>query len=62
MPERERQRAETAGLLGERLDLYQIHSVTADSPALGDKELHARLAALAAGVWVLRQWPIHEQM
>lgn len=44
----ERQRAETAGLLGERLDLYQIHSVTADSPALTDKDLHARLAALAA--------------
>ncbi|MGW1816885.1 aldo/keto reductase [Streptomyces sp. NPDC002125] len=44
----ERQRAETAGLLGERLDLYQIHSVTPDSPALSDKELHARLAELAA--------------
>ncbi|MCX5413786.1 aldo/keto reductase [Streptomyces sp. NBC_00059] len=44
----ERQRAETAGLLGERLDLYQIHSVTPDSPALSDKELHARLAGLAA--------------
>ncbi|MFF7451406.1 MULTISPECIES: aldo/keto reductase [unclassified Streptomyces] len=47
----ERQRAESAGLLGERLDLYQIHSVTPDSPALTDKELHARLAeAAAAGV------------
>ncbi|MFC9623362.1 aldo/keto reductase [Streptomyces sp. NPDC056930] len=44
----ERQRAETDALLGERLDLYQIHSVTADSPALTDKDLHARLAALAA--------------
>ncbi|MCX4678462.1 aldo/keto reductase [Streptomyces sp. NBC_01433] len=44
----ERQRAETGELLGDRLDLYQIHSVTADSPALGDKALHARLAALAA--------------
>ncbi|MFE5094093.1 aldo/keto reductase [Streptomyces sp. NPDC056638] len=43
----ERQRAETDALLGERLDLYQIHSVTADSPALTDKDLHARLAALA---------------
>ncbi|MFD7493032.1 aldo/keto reductase [Streptomyces sp. NPDC059832] len=42
-----RQRAETDALLGDRLDLYQIHSVTADSPALTDKELHARLAALA---------------
>lgn len=44
----ERQRAETAAVLGDRLDLYQIHSVTADSPALTDKELHERLAALAA--------------
>ncbi|MYW08889.1 aldo/keto reductase [Streptomyces sp. SID2563] len=42
------QRAETAALLGDRLDLYQIHSVTPDSPALADKELHARLAELAA--------------
>lgn len=44
----ERQRAETAALLGDRLDLYQIHSVTPDSPALADKELHARLAELAS--------------
>ncbi|WP_406128772.1 aldo/keto reductase [Streptomyces sp. NBC_00989] len=44
----ERQRAETASLFGDRLDLYQIHSVTPDSPALTDKELHARLAELAA--------------
>ncbi|APY89236.1 aldo/keto reductase [Streptomyces alfalfae] len=44
----DRQRAETAGLLGDRLDLYQVHSVTPGSPALADKELHARLAALAA--------------
>ncbi|MEV8070904.1 aldo/keto reductase [Streptomyces sp. NPDC085995] len=44
----ERQRAETAALLGDRLDLYQIHSVTPDSPALADKELHARLAEAAA--------------
>ncbi|WP_406446716.1 aldo/keto reductase [Streptomyces sp. NBC_01613] len=43
----ERQRAETAGLLGDRLDLYQIHSVTPDSPALTDKELHAKLAEAA---------------
>ncbi|MEV8089905.1 aldo/keto reductase [Streptomyces nigra] len=43
-----RQRAETAALLGDRLDLYQIHSVTPDSPALTDKELHARLAEAAA--------------
>ncbi|MER5788368.1 aldo/keto reductase [Streptomyces sp. NPDC001980] len=45
----DRQRAETAALLGDRLDLYQIHSVTPDSPALTDKELHARLAEAAAG-------------
>ncbi|MER6184006.1 aldo/keto reductase [Streptomyces sp. NPDC001652] len=46
-----RQRGETAELLGDRLDLYQIHSVTPDSPALTDKELHAKLAeAAAAGV------------
>ncbi|AJP01180.1 aldo/keto reductase [Streptomyces cyaneogriseus subsp. noncyanogenus] len=44
-----RQRAETDALLGDRLDLYQIHSVTPDSPALTDKELHARLAEAAAG-------------
>ncbi|MFI5686251.1 aldo/keto reductase [Streptomyces sp. NPDC051636] len=44
----ERQRAETAELLGDRLDLYQIHSVTPDSPALTDKELHAGLAEAAA--------------
>ncbi|MCT7355539.1 aldo/keto reductase [Streptomyces sp. 15-116A] len=44
----ERQRAETDALLGDRLDLYQIHSVTPDSPALTDKDLHARLAQAAA--------------
>lgn len=44
----DRQIAETRGLLGERLDLYQIHSVTPDSPALTDPALHDRLAALAA--------------
>ncbi|KOG43222.1 aldo/keto reductase [Streptomyces resistomycificus] len=44
----ERQRAESDAILGDRLDLYQIHSVTPDSPALTDKELHARLAEAAA--------------
>ncbi|MEU6508046.1 aldo/keto reductase [Streptomyces sp. NPDC046942] len=44
----DRQRAETDALLGGRLDLYQIHSVTPDSPALTDKDLHARLAEAAA--------------
>ncbi|MFJ4787999.1 aldo/keto reductase [Streptomyces sp. NPDC088794] len=44
----DRQRGETAELLGDHLDLYQIHSVTPDSPALTDKELHAKLAEAAA--------------
>ncbi|MEU4096512.1 aldo/keto reductase [Streptomyces sp. NPDC026673] len=44
----DRQIAETRALLGERLDLYQIHSVTPDSPALADRALHERLARLAA--------------
>ncbi|GAA2325756.1 oxidoreductase [Streptomyces violaceusniger] len=44
----ERQRELTDALLGDRLDLYQIHSVTPDSPALTDRGLHARLAELAA--------------
>ncbi|MYU24540.1 aldo/keto reductase [Streptomyces sp. SID8352] len=44
-----RQRAETDGLLGDRLDLYQIHSLTPESPALADRELHAALAEAAAG-------------
>ncbi|RNG38870.1 aldo/keto reductase [Streptomyces botrytidirepellens] len=44
----ERQREETRALLGGHLALYQIHSVTPDSPALTDPALHARLARLAA--------------
>ncbi|MEU6339606.1 aldo/keto reductase [Streptomyces sp. NPDC046977] len=44
----DRQIGETRALLGDRLGLYQIHSVTPDSPALTDRALHARLAALAA--------------
>lgn len=43
-----RQAAETRALLGDRLNLYQIHSVTPESPALNDQGLHRRLAALAA--------------
>ena len=43
-----RQIAETRSLLGDRLNLYQIHSVTPESPALSDQGLHRRLAALAA--------------
>ncbi|MFD3454974.1 aldo/keto reductase [Streptomyces sp. NPDC058691] len=45
----DRQIGETRALLGDRLGLYQIHSVTPDSPALTDRALHTRLAALAAG-------------
>ncbi|MEU3660843.1 aldo/keto reductase [Streptomyces sp. NPDC032940] len=44
----ERQRAESDALLGDRLDLYQIHSLTPDSPALTDAKLHAGLAEHAA--------------
>jgi aryl-alcohol dehydrogenase-like predicted oxidoreductase len=44
----ERQLGETRALLGDRLGLYQIHSVTPDSPALTDAGLHARLHDLAA--------------
>ncbi|MDK1473461.1 aldo/keto reductase [Streptomyces sp. 549] len=42
----DRQTAETGQLLGDRLDLYQIHSLTPESPALTDRALHERLAAL----------------
>jgi aryl-alcohol dehydrogenase-like predicted oxidoreductase len=49
----ERQLDATRSLLGERLDLYQIHSVTPESGALADRALHARLADLArSGVTV----------
>ena len=44
----DRQLEESRALLGDRLDLYQIHSVTPDSPALHDEVLHRRLAHLAA--------------
>ncbi|WP_049577077.1 aldo/keto reductase [Streptomyces sp. SBT349] len=47
-PTFDRQYAETRALLGDRLDLYQIHSVTPDSPALTDRAVVDRLAALAA--------------
>ncbi|MDQ1006879.1 aryl-alcohol dehydrogenase-like predicted oxidoreductase [Streptomyces sp. V4I23] len=42
----DRQVAESRALLGSRLSLYQIHSVTPDSPALSDTALHERLAQL----------------
>ncbi|MCZ7413349.1 MULTISPECIES: aldo/keto reductase [unclassified Streptomyces] len=43
----ETQRAETRALLGDHLDLYQIHSLTPESPALTDHRLHEHLARLA---------------
>ncbi|WP_370416306.1 aldo/keto reductase [Streptomyces fradiae] len=43
----ERQIEETRALLGRHLDVYLVHSVTPDSPALSDPALHARLAELA---------------
>ncbi|MCK1817652.1 aldo/keto reductase [Streptomyces sp. XM4011] len=47
----DRQYAESTALLGDRLDLYQIHSVTPQSPALTDPAVLERLAGLrAAGV------------
>jgi aryl-alcohol dehydrogenase-like predicted oxidoreductase len=44
----DRQLTETRDLLGDRLDLYQVHSVTPESPALTDPVLHQHLADLAA--------------
>ncbi|HYS35738.1 MAG TPA: hypothetical protein VEO01_08920, partial [Pseudonocardiaceae bacterium] len=42
----DRQLAETRGLLGSHLDVYQVHSVTPQSPVLTDPVLHRRLARL----------------
>jgi aryl-alcohol dehydrogenase-like predicted oxidoreductase len=42
----DRQIAETRALLGDRLSLYQIHSLTPESTALTDATLHQRLAEL----------------
>jgi aryl-alcohol dehydrogenase-like predicted oxidoreductase len=44
----ERQLDETMSLLDGHLDLYQVHSLTPDSPALTDPVLHGRLAELGA--------------
>ncbi len=44
----DRQLEETRQLLGTRLSVYQVHSVTPESPALTDATLHQRLAVLAA--------------
>src|SRR4029077_10802541 len=37
---------DTRSLLGNRLDLYQVHSVTEDSPVLSDARLQRALADL----------------
>jgi aryl-alcohol dehydrogenase-like predicted oxidoreductase len=42
------QLAETRALLGDRLRLYQVHSLTADSPLFGDAALRRALAETAA--------------
>ncbi|MET0476184.1 MAG: aldo/keto reductase [Mycobacterium sp.] len=47
------QLAQSRALLGDRLNLYQVHSVTEDSPVLGDAALQGALADLRdAGVRV----------
>jgi aryl-alcohol dehydrogenase-like predicted oxidoreductase len=43
----ERQAGESRALLGDHLDIYHIHSLTPESPALTDATLHRRLAELA---------------
>jgi aryl-alcohol dehydrogenase-like predicted oxidoreductase len=43
------QLAESRALLGDRLALYQVHSLTVDSPLFDQPELIAELAELAAG-------------
>lgn len=44
----QRQRGETIALLGDRLSLYSIHSVTPQSPALTDRALLVELARWSA--------------
>jgi aryl-alcohol dehydrogenase-like predicted oxidoreductase len=44
----DRQLAESRRLLGDRIAVYQVHSVTPDSPVLHDRTLQRRLAELAA--------------
>ncbi|GAB2913089.1 aldo/keto reductase [Rhodococcus aerolatus] len=45
----DRQLAETRALLDGHLDLYQVHSLTPESPLLHDTALQARLAEVRAG-------------
>jgi aryl-alcohol dehydrogenase-like predicted oxidoreductase len=42
------QLAETRALLGDQINLYQVHSLTADSPLFADADLQHALAATAA--------------
>jgi aryl-alcohol dehydrogenase-like predicted oxidoreductase len=42
-----KQLAETQGLLGDRLSLYQVHSLTADSPLFANSQLLAALVERA---------------
>ncbi|WP_231954536.1 aldo/keto reductase [Actinoplanes derwentensis] len=53
----DRQITESRALLGDGLALYQIHSVTPDSPALTDRELHRRLAGQGAVVGLSTSGP-----
>jgi aryl-alcohol dehydrogenase-like predicted oxidoreductase len=48
LPTLRRQLAETRALLGDRLDLYQIHSATIESGVLEDREVLAELVGLRA--------------
>lgn len=48
LPTFERQLAETRALLGGHLDLYQVHSLTPESPLLHDAALQARLGEVRA--------------
>ena len=48
LPRFRTQLAETREILGEHLALYQVHSLTADSPLLDDTALQAALAGLGA--------------
>lgn len=43
-----RQVEESRQILGEHLNLYQVHSITPSSPVLTDQELHSELAGLKA--------------
>jgi aryl-alcohol dehydrogenase-like predicted oxidoreductase len=49
LPNLQRQHAESLDLLGDQLDLYQIHSATLDSGVLDDPDVLDELARLRAG-------------